>query len=115
MKQRVFQVFYRDYAHEVAISSAQPESLLAERVSALAERLLINEDNFLGVIDRNEFVLQLYLQDDGLVAVELLRPDVRDYLRGAMPREQALALLSALPEVFGPELIPGAKRIRDGT
>ena len=108
-KQQVFGVFYRDYAHEVAISSASPESLLAERLPALAERLLVNEDNYLGVVDRNEVILQLFLEDDGRIVVELLRPNIPGYLRLVMPRAQALALLAHLPEAFGPELLPGAE------
>ncbi len=108
-RQQVFAVFYRDYAHAVAISSAQPESLLAERIPALAERLLVNEDNYLGVVDRNEVTLQLFLEHDGQVVLELLRPDLPGYLRKVMPRAAALELLGHLPDTFGADLLPGAE------
>ena len=107
-RQQVFGVFYRDYAHGVAISSAHPESLLAERIPALAERLLVNEDNYLGVVDRDDGFLQLFLGDDCRVVVELLRPNIPGYLRTVRSRAEALALLAALPERFEADLLPDA-------
>jgi hypothetical protein len=110
-KQRVFGVFYRDYAHEVAVSSAHPESLLAERIPALAERLLVSEDNYLGVVDRNDVILQLFREDDSRVEVELLRPNNPAYLHCVMSLPEALTLLAHLPEVFDASLLPGAELI----
>jgi hypothetical protein len=110
-EEKVFGVFYRDYAHEIAISSAHPESLLATRIPALAERLLVDRDNFLGIVDRNDAVLQLYQQDDGTVAVELLRSGRGDFLRGSAPLAEVLALLADLPPVFVDDLVPNGRRI----
>jgi hypothetical protein len=110
-RQRVFGVFYRDYAHEVAVSSARPESLLADRIPALAERLLVNADNYLGVVDRNDVILQLYREDDSQVEVELLRPNTPAYLHCVMSLPEVLALLADLPEVFDASLLPGAELI----
>ncbi len=110
--QRVFRVFYRDYVNDVAISSAAPESLLAERIAPLAETVLQHADNFLGVVDTNELVMQLYLDDDeSSVFVELLYPEGKGMLRRNMPWEQAVALLRALPEEFDESLLPGAQYI----
>jgi hypothetical protein len=110
-QEKVFGVFYRDDAHDVAISSANPESLLAARIPALAERLLADPDNFLGIVDRNDAVLQLYLQEDGRVAVELLRSGRGDFLRGRLPLPEVLTLLADLPPVFADDLVPDAERI----
>jgi hypothetical protein len=104
-RQQVFGVFYRDYAHDVAISSARPESLLGSRLPALAERLLVDEDNFLGIVDRNENILQLYLDDDGLVVVELLRPGRDDLDQVRLPLAQVLARLADLPADFDRRLL----------
>jgi hypothetical protein len=107
-KQRVFGVFYHDYVNEVAVNSTQPQSLLANRIPDLARRLLVAEDNFLGVVDRNEVILQLFLDGDA-VTVELLKPDVAGCLRSRMPLAACLELLGRLPEAFGVELLPGAE------
>jgi hypothetical protein len=111
-KQRVFRVFYRDYVNDVVVSSAQPESLLAERIAPLAESVLQHADNFIGVIDSNELVLQFYLDDDeSSVFVELLYPEDKGMLRLNMPWDQAVALLTGLPEAFDESLLPGAQFI----
>jgi hypothetical protein len=104
-RQQVFGVFYRDYARDVAISSARPESLLGSRLPALAERLLVDADNFLGVVDRNENILQLYRDRDGLVVVELLRPGRDDHEQARLPLEQVLQRLAHLPPDFDGRLL----------
>lgn len=109
-RQSVFRVFYRDYVSGAAVSSASPESLLAERVEPLARTLLQHPDNFIGVIDQNEMILQLYRDDEEThVQAELLYPEERGMLRARMPLDQALTLLGDLPESFGEGLLPGAQ------
>lgn len=110
--QRVFRVFYRDYVNDVSISSAQPESLLADRIASLAETVLQHADNFLGVVDANEMVIQLYLDDDeSSVFVELLYPENKGMLRLNMPWDEAVSLLADLPQEFDESLLPGAQFI----
>lgn len=106
-KIHVFRVFYRDYANDVSISSAAPESLLADRIAPLAERLLVNDDNFLGVLDDDELVLQCYRDGDQMV-LELLFPESPGYLQKRVGVAEALALLASLPAHFDEGLLPGA-------
>lgn len=107
---RVFRVFYRDYAHNVAIKSTEPQELGADRLGVLAEHLLVSEDNFLGVVDGNDTILQLYLDDDHVIA-ELIYPDTPGCYRLRLEREDAFDLLGRLPEAFSEELLPGAQYI----
>jgi hypothetical protein len=110
--EHTYRVFYRDYVHDVSISSTQPEPLAAGRLGALAEQLLQHADNFLGVVDDQENILQLYLDDDEqLVLVELVAPEGGGCLRQSMSCESAYALLERLPRVFVASLLPGAERI----
>ena len=113
-RQKVFSVFYRDYAHDVAISSTKPESLLGSRVAPLAERLLVNEDNFLGIVDRNDVILQVYLDRPDVVVMELLRPESASCLRSTATLAEALVLLGSLPDVFDVETLPGATLTKVG-
>ena len=109
---RVLKVFYRDYLNAVTISSAQPEPLLANRVVALADRLLVPGDNFLGVVDRNDVILQCYVADNPEdVTLELVYPEANGCLRLTLPRDQAMERLDALPETFDESMLQGAQYI----
>lgn len=110
MKLSVYRVFYRDYVNDVTIPSHQAESLLASRLAPLARELLQHADNFFGVLDGNDTILQLYLDDPGEdIVVELLRPDSRGCLRSVMRMDEALALLDGLPAEFAATLLPDAE------
>jgi hypothetical protein len=103
-------VFYRDYVHGVSISSAQPGALAAARLRPLAERLLVDADNFLGVVDRNDAILQCYVDDDPRgVVLELVYPEASGCLRLRLTREEALQRLADLPAEFDEHLLPGAQ------
>lgn len=109
---RLFRVFYRDYANEVSISSAQPEALAGDRLVPLAERLLVDCDNFLGIVDASDAILQCYLDDDGhRVTFELVYPEASGCLRLTVAHTQAMAMLDGLPEVFDEGLLSGAQYI----
>jgi len=115
-KQRFFDVFYRDYRHNVSISSANPESLDAQRLAPLAEKLLESADNFFGVVDREHTILQCYLDDEAdaaepQVIMELVFPENPGYYQAHLSLADALALLGKLPEVFGNDLLPGGRFI----
>ena len=109
---RVLQVFYRDYANAVTIPSTRPESLQASRIVPLADRLLTAADNFLGVVDRNDVILQCYVDEDPAdITLELVYPEATGCLRLTLPREQAFDLLDHLPEQFAETLLQGAQYI----
>jgi len=108
----VFRVFYRDYVNGVAISSSAPEALAGERLGPLAETLLQHADNFLGVVDANELVLQAYLDDDEQsVYLELLYPEGQGVMRLQLSWADAVELLDSLPAEFDESLLPGAQFI----
>jgi hypothetical protein len=109
---RELRVFYRDYANDVTIASTRPESLQASRIVPLADRLLIAADNFLGVIDRNDVILQCYVDEDPAdITLELVYPEATGCLRLTLPRDQAFDLLDRLPELFDESLLQGAQYI----
>lgn len=110
--QRVLRVFYRDYRNDVSIPSTRPESLLASRIVALAEQLLVPGDNFLGVVDPNDVILQCYVGDNPEeLVLELVYPEATGCLRLILPREQALDRLDQLPEYFDESLLEGAQYV----
>ena len=49
---------------------------MVSRIAPLAERLLVKADNFLGVVDRNDVILQCYVADARtLLTLELVHPE----------------------------------------
>jgi len=109
---RVLQVFYRDYVNAVTIPSAQPEALEADRIVPLADRLLVAGDNFLGVVDRNDVILQCYVADEpDDITLELVYPEANGCLRLTLSRDKAMARLDTLPELFDEALLQGAQYI----
>jgi len=110
--QRVLRVFYRDYANDVSIPSTHPESLAANRVAPLADQLLVAGDNFLGVVDPNDVILQCYAGDDAAtITLELVYPEATGCLRLTLAREEALQRLDQLPEFFDESLLSGAQYV----
>jgi hypothetical protein len=85
---------------------------MSDRVVPLADRLLVSADNFLGIVDRNDVILQCYVADDPAdVVLELVFPESAGCLRLCVPREQALERLDGLPELFDESLLQGAQYI----
>jgi hypothetical protein len=109
-RKRVFRVFWRDYVTGEGVSSSAPESLAGEQIAPLAERLLAAPDNYIGVIDANELILQAWCAEvDGPVQLELLYPEDSGMLHLSLPLPEALALLERLPQAFDESLLPGAQ------
>lgn len=109
---RTLRVFYRDYKNDVTISSAQPESLQASRIVPLADQLLTAADNFLGVVDSNDVILQCYVADDPAdLVLEMVYPEATGCLRLTLPRQQVFDRLDNLPEQFDESLMVGAQYI----
>lgn len=106
-----FNVFYRDFTHDVGISSAAPEPLARDRLAPLAEKLLTSEDNYLGIVDGSDTVLQLYQSDEQTIVVELIYPKSSGCMQLRISRQNAMLLLSELPEIFPEDLLPGAAYI----
>ncbi len=110
--QRVLRVFYRDYLNQVGIPSTHPESLLASRLVPLAEQLLVPGDNFLGVVDPNDVILQCYVGDDpATITLELVFPEADGCLRLILPRQRALDRLGRLPDAFEESWLNGAEYV----
>lgn len=108
--ERGFDIYYCDFIHDSSISSSKPEFLAADRLVPLAEHLLAAEDNYLGVLDGAETILQFYLSGEDMV-VELLYPEGKGMMQSKMPLEKGMKLLGSLPDTFTEELLPGASFI----
>ena len=71
--------------------------LAADRLAAVAEHMLTSPDNFFGVLDNGDAILQLYLEDDGSIVAELIYSDVDGCFRACMSLQEATTLPLCLP------------------
>jgi hypothetical protein len=110
MEERGFQIYYCDFVHDSSISSSKPEFLAADRLVPLAEHLLAAQDNYLGVLDAHDNILQFYVSGKDMI-VELLYPDSQGMMQCKLPLDEGMQLLGNLPDEFSEELLPGATYI----
>ena len=109
---KLFKVFYKDYVNDVSIKSSEPGELSGDRIAPLAEVLLQHADNFLGIYDGKDTLLQAYLDDDEqTVFLELQYHEQQGCLQLKLPWADAFDILASLPAEFGDELLPDAKYI----
>ena len=112
VQNRQMRVFYRDYANDRAVPSSRPEWLPLERIAPMAGQVLIAPDNFFGVIDQNDVILQCYLADaPDTVTLELVYPEATGCLRLRLSIAAALECLTGLPSVFDESLLRGAQYV----
>jgi len=96
-----FEVFYQDYASGEKVSSSAPEIMRRDRLVDLFERLLTEEDNYIGVIDPAGRVLQCYRAEPyGPILLELLSPEGRQLARVSCEWVRLIDFLEELPARF---------------
>jgi len=92
-----YKVFYTSHSRQESASSTAPRLLDAEQLEALALRILADEDDFLGVIDNDDRIIQFMRSSADELLVELPDFDARESLQCRLSTEQALELLRYLP------------------
>ena len=66
-----FKLFYTDYSEDKHVRSGEAESASLENIIASMNRLLHEPDNFIGIIDDNNVMLQFMVEDDGTICIDL--------------------------------------------
>jgi len=92
-----YQVFYTSYSLQESVSSSSPQPLDGEQLKALALRILNEEDDFLGVVDNEERVIQIMRESDDDYLVEIPDFDARSRLQRHLRKQEALELIGCLP------------------
>lgn len=66
-----FKYFYTDYSKDKHIRSDEAVSETLENIIDCMEGLLHEEDNFIGIIDDNDVMLQFMVEEDGSICIDL--------------------------------------------
>lgn len=102
-----FQVFYAFYAAGDEVSSAHPVAMERGRIYAELVSRLDDPDDFVGIIDQNDEILQVSLSAGSPeFLVEILLPDHRASYARLMTAEQLEARMISLPALFQPNSFP---------
>jgi hypothetical protein len=64
-------LFYTDYTNDKHIKSDEAITATTKEIGACMSNLLREPDNFLGIIDDNDVMLQFMVENDGSICVDL--------------------------------------------
>ncbi len=92
-----YQVFYTSHSLQQSVSSSAPRLLDADQLKALILRILKEEDDFLGVIDSEDRVIQFMCSAADSFLVEIPSLDAKNSLQRHLSREETLKLITRLP------------------
>lgn len=92
-----YKVFYTSHSQQESVSSNSPRLLDAQQLEALVLRNLADGDDFLGIIDNDDRIIQFMRSSADEFLVELPDFDARESLQCRLSTEQALELLRYLP------------------
>lgn len=92
-----YQVFYTSYSLQQSVSSSSPRLLDADQLKTLSLRILKEEDDFLGVIDNEDRVIQFMRSAADDFRVEIPDVDARNSLQRHLSTEETLELIARLP------------------
>ena len=95
-----YQVFYTSYSLQESVSSSSPRLLDADQLKMLSLRILKEEDDFLGVIDNEDRVIQFMRSAADDFLVEIPDFDARNSLQRHLSTEETLELIARLPGIL---------------
>ncbi len=92
-----YQVFYTSYSLQQSVSSSSPRLLDVDQLKALILRIIKEEDDFLGVIDSEDRVIQFMRSAGDNFLVEIPDFEAKNSLQRQLSREETLELIARLP------------------
>ena len=92
-----YQVFYTSYSLQQSVSSSSPRLLDGDQLKALILNILKEEDDFLGVIDNEDRVIQFMRSAADNFLVEIPSFDAKNSLQRHLSTEETLELIARLP------------------
>jgi hypothetical protein len=96
-----YQVFYTSYSLQESVSSSSPRLLDADQLKTLSLRILKEEEDFLGVIDNEDRVIQFMRSATDDFLVEIPDLEAKNSLQRHLSTEETLELIARLPSILG--------------
>lgn len=102
-----YKFYYTDYATDKHIRSDAAVTEPLENIIDYMQRILHEPDNFIGIIDENNLMLQFMVEDDGSILVDLPMHDRKGSYTKTADLNESIKLVSALSGPIELEQIAG--------
>jgi hypothetical protein len=102
-----FKLFYTDYTNDKHIKSDEAITATIKEIGTYMSNLLHEPDNFLGIIDDNEVMLQFMVENDGSICVDLPVDERKGSFTKHTDLNSCLQLIASLPEIIELDKIDG--------
>ena len=91
-----FKFFYTDYSTDKSVRSDEAVSETVDKVIEHMKAMLKDEDNFIGLIDENNQMLQFMVEGDGAICVDVPMHDRKGSLTKSADLNEAIEIVLGL-------------------
>ena len=102
-----YKFYYTDYSTDKHIRSDEAVSESLDNIIGQMNSLLQEPDNFIGIIDENNVMLQFMVEDDGSICVDIPMHDQKGSLTKSANLNECISLVDSLQENILIEQIEG--------
>lgn len=91
-----FKFFYTDYANDKDVRSDEAVSETLDNIIGHMQAMLKEPDNFIGLIDENNVMLQFMVEDDGSICVDVPMHEQKGSLTKSASLAESIAIVRSL-------------------
>lgn len=91
-----FKFFYTDYSTEKSVRSDEAVSETVDNVIGHMKAMLKEEDNFIGLIDENNLMIQFMVEGDGSICIDVPMHDRKGSLTKNADLNEAIDVVLSL-------------------
>ena len=95
-----FKLFYTDYINDKHIKSDEALTATIKEIGACMANLLHEPDNFLGIIDDNDVMLQFMVENDGSICIDLPVDERKGSFTKHTGLNSCIQLVESLPQII---------------
>ncbi len=102
-----FKLFYTDYSNDKHVRSDDAQSATLEEIIDCMKGLLYEEDNFVGIIDSDDVMLQFMVEDTGKICIDIPIHDRKGSFTRSTDLDECIQVVNALQNAIVMEDIKG--------
>ena len=103
----MLKAFYCCYSTDDWIDAPDARVIDGDSALAIAQRVLREPMDFIGFVDENGVTLQFFIEDSGLVWIEVPIPEDEGSYGKTVTLREANSVIESLPSAFGKDCLPG--------
>lgn len=102
-----FKLFYTDYSEDKHLRSDEAEPITLEKIIENMNSLLHEPDNFIGIIDSNEAMLQFMVENTGTICIDAPIEERKGSFTKSTDLSECIEIVGALQKNIVLEQIDG--------